>query len=890
MECSGSPRRPAGLARLLTITTCVALCLVVEGPAAAADPPGLHEFSSTPNSPAIVVGGIADFDHDGNLDFLLRSNDGLNIAFGDGLGKFATSPSSPGTGPIGTVADIGDIDEDGSIDFVSSPFSSGSPLLWFGSTAIGIANSHSVSAPGMSLGDPLLRDFDGDGHLDIVAVRHFTTDLVLLAGDGAGQFAVAAASSTPTSVPMNLRFATDIDLDGDLDILRAVDLTTNPAVLYNDGAGSFTHAMVDPNPSLGFGRLFAVADFDNNGADDLLVGTSVGVNGPITSLSRLDNPGTGTNFTVLPATPFPTPLRIGGLLGPEAVSTAHLDADGRLDVVLVATAPTNVSAGSLVELRSSASSGSGFTSPLLHETPRFHSLELADFDHDSTLDAVAFANGCCFLSGVIPPPNAFRRLTGSAVQYSRSMDAVDFEGDGDFDLITIEQGFGLPTPRAVLNRNSGSAVFDAPEILFDIATTNPNVDLIGASDHELDGDADILFAVGSFYVRQFLNTGSGGFVFGSEVLSDAFEPTAIQYADVTGDGRKDIVRGTNSSQSLLVHPAAGSAFGTPITRSSQFGFVQFIAVGDLNHDGWSDIATLEKLNLLESYAFVRYVGNGASQFTADFSVVLTSKPLGLCLTDRDGDGDDDVAILLDDPTSDRALWIATASPAGLSPFQSVANSDIFHDTMPVRLQSADFNRDGFGDLVLKTEYLSSIYLGRADGNLDAGGIASLQGANDLAIADLDGDGGLELIAIDSPHFEIGIVHARPTALTVESYGNGKPGSHGIPVLSSLAAPLVGSVNGLRIAHGTAGAVPFLLFGAAPLALPFDLGTLLVSPTVIQPLPAFPANGQLDIYASYAPSAVYGGITVYFQALFVDPLAAGHAHTAQTNGLAWTLGL
>ncbi len=121
-----------------------------------------------------------------------------------------------------------------------------------------------------------------------------------------------------------------------------------------------------------------------------------------------------------------------------------------------------------------------------------------------------------------------------------------------------------------------------------------------------------------------------------------------------------------------------------------------------------------------------------------------------------------------------------------------------------------------------------------------------------------------------------------------SYGAGKPGTAGVPVLSSTNLPKIGTTADLTVSNGLAGASPVLLLaGFAPAGLPFDGGTLLVTPAFVVALPPLGAGGSLVLPVPITPWA--DGVHVYYQVMFFDPGAAGYYQTAQTNGLDWTVG-
>jgi hypothetical protein len=123
------------------------------------------------------------------------------------------------------------------------------------------------------------------------------------------------------------------------------------------------------------------------------------------------------------------------------------------------------------------------------------------------------------------------------------------------------------------------------------------------------------------------------------------------------------------------------------------------------------------------------------------------------------------------------------------------------------------------------------------------------------------------------------------------YGTGKAGSAGVPKLESIGAPLVGGTSSIRMSNALPGAGGVtLLMGPSQASLPFDGGTLLVTPVLIFALPVVvPANGVLTITGTVPADPQLCGITVYHQMMYLDPSVPTFYHTVQTNGVARTFG-
>lgn len=117
-------------------------------------------------------------------------------------------------------------------------------------------------------GRPTSGDMDGDGDVDVVYNNSSDNTLTLLQNDGTGTF-----TQTPLGVPgSTMLFVIDLDKDGDLDI---VGTRKNPNFLHiyiNNGNLTFTATNIYIG-TIG-PEAFDVADFDNDGDEDILVGVN----------------------------------------------------------------------------------------------------------------------------------------------------------------------------------------------------------------------------------------------------------------------------------------------------------------------------------------------------------------------------------------------------------------------------------------------------------------------------------------------------------------------------------------------------------------------------------------------------------------------------------------
>lgn len=123
-----------------------------------------------------------------------------------------------------------------------------------------------------------------------------------------------------------------------------------------------------------------------------------------------------------------------------------------------------------------------------------------------------------------------------------------------------------------------------------------------------------------------------------------------------------------------------------------------------------------------------------------------------------------------------------------------------------------------------------------------------------------------------------------------SYGTGKPGTHGVPVLNALDLPVLGSTSTVRLENALPGAMPILFLGITQQNIPFDGGALLTDASWILSIPVpILADGTLPLIGTLPADPVLCGFSIYHQVMFADPGATGYYHLAQTAGLRRTLG-
>lgn len=329
--------------------------------------------------------------------------------------------------------------------------------------------------------------------------------------------------SVPELEPSSETWSTawaDIDGDGDDDVFlsRSAAGGAPDQLLRNDGNFNFTD--ITP-PSLDDGDLHSVAsfaDYDNDGDQDLYLGTWVGTS----KLMRND----GGDFV---------DSGMPGIAGPILVTKAawaDYDLDGDLD--LFVSSPLNPNRLHRNDGTSFANVTSG---PLLGSS---ESAEWGDFDDDGDPDLLIArgvnANRLARNDGNGSFVNVAAGTIGAS-QNSRAAAWGDYDHDGRLDL-----ALGNGPQASVLLRNLGGGVFGnaSPAVLDDTTTTLS----MTFRDIDLDRDSDLL--IGNYAGKRSLAYKEPGAnweegIGGPFPMSDPDSSSAFVFSDLDGDGDLDAI-------------------------------------------------------------------------------------------------------------------------------------------------------------------------------------------------------------------------------------------------------------------------------------------------------------------------------------------------------------
>lgn len=656
-----------------------------------------------------------------------------------------------------------DLNRDGKLDVVTSRFE-----LLAGDGLGGLAAPVSLPVPSnyLAAGWLVVGDWNGDGSLDVAfgctTTGQQSSALLVYLAQAGGPSAPSVEVLQPGKYFYDLE-SSDIDGDGDLDI---VALTTSfgwtyLATFLGDGAGSFGSPLHVPLGNLAATDM-ALGHFDADALTDVALAVdNLSPFGPWDYLYVLHGDGLG-GFPLL------------GYVGPNdnasVVTADDFDGDGLDDLALL------LPGGSSNSVRVLRGTGAGGFQPPTDQDVSFDLTRLvgADLDGDHDVDLVALS-----VQGASPAvlQNSGAGMFASPVSlewpWARELVVGRFDGDTWPDVVTCN----FPFPTLTMRISDGVGGFRAAR----------SIPLYGrwlaAGDFDRDGIVDVASAGAAPSTTQLaIGDGVGSFA----PLPAFATPSALDGAsgDLNGDQNLDLVLANGLSAAVLLGDGSGG-FAAPASVNAGSACVG-VELGDLTGDGVLDLISMSEDNGpgTQSVLWV-CTGNGDGMFGAPVGYNSFPYPKAAAVGDFDGNGRNDIALLHRSDTRCRVYLFPTSGGA-----PTVTNIQLGPGSQ-YAIDAADIDADGDLDLIVSRRNSNvpsfvSVLRGNGAGAFAAPVNYTLVGgqAAGLNVADLDGDGVLDIAAISGALDNVSVLFGDASggfapAAAFATHSQALTGAHGL---------------------------------------------------------------------------------------------------------------
>lgn len=362
-------------------------------------------------------------------------------------GLFADQPAISDSETGASSVSAADIDGDRDMDVVSSR---GNTLVWHQNLGSGVVFTEHIidDTFDANVSASIAADLDGDGDVDVISATNFQNGVTNRGvfwheNDGSGNFTRRGVSNAGAVNRVESLFVSDVDGDGDQDILAITNSTNgnNVSVLVNNGSQNFS---LEPVGAASFGRSVFAADVDSDGDIDVL------------SASRNDDKVAW--FENQGGLSFQEHVLTTSANGAASVFAVDVDGDGDTDVVSASNQDSTVA-------WFENDGDQNFTErPISTNDRGTFAVFAADFDGDGDIDVLssATANQELALHVNDGNENFAKRSFGSGLANARRIFAADIDGDGDLDALAASA-----TPGSTVSWFENRVLEGQPEAVFD---------------------------------------------------------------------------------------------------------------------------------------------------------------------------------------------------------------------------------------------------------------------------------------------------------------------------------------------------------------------------------------------------------------------------------------
>ena len=307
---------------------------------------------------------------------------------------------------------------------------------------------------------------------------------------------------------------------------------------------------------------------------------------------------------------------------------------------------------------------------------------------------------------------------------------------------------------------AGSGHFvDASSLLPQTASADYGADV---GDLDGDGDVDVVIAVMNDASRILLNDGQGGFSLGAGLPNLTMRATDVRLIDADRDGDFDLIFAANFEPArLFLNDGMGSFTLAAEIDAGNDAFVNKLAIGDANGDGWDDVFFARSGQATGSRGqnrlFLNDQAGGFYQAPSGTLPVKYDDSVDATFLDLTGDGHLDIFVA----NSNGVSTLLTNDQAGAFVDQSDVYVPLTISRYATSVAHGDLDLDGDVDLFVGTKgapSASSPAVGERNLWLanEGEGVALADAMNfvpddaeptgQLRLVDVNGDGWLDVVA------------------------------------------------------------------------------------------------------------------------------------------------
>ena len=686
---------------------------------------------------------ITDLDGDGIIEIIVANEDDFSISI-------FKNNSTPGNISLGGRTDIAnvfasmlktaDLDNDGKSDIIATTSNSASVAVLRNTSSSGNLSFASLQLLPTGFGSPTylnIGDIDGDGKPDL-AVNHENYNTVSIIKNLSLPGTISFGSHidfNAASMPLTV-LLTDLDNDARPDIISGSGSGTAFSIFRNLVPKPFITSFTPTTG--GNGTAVTISGNNFNTTTQVSFGgspaSSIIVQSSTTIIAVVD---TGSTGDVTVATVYGISKRAGFNFSKIPTITSFSPTNGGAGTVVTING-TNLNNINSVSFGNIPATNLSIASPTTI-TATAGSLSPGNFDI-SVSNAFGTAALGSFYTGVTI--NSFYPTSGP-VGTIVTINGTHFSTNPNDNIVY----FGS-VRAAVLSATQTSLTVSAPP---------------GSTYQPITVTVNDLTA---YSIDPFIVTFKGtcneftASSFGDRVDSSAGNyPVYASIADLNNDDKPDVVVSNFISGSISVSKNTGSNGSTSFQRKVDYPLDNSAlssSVGDLDGDGKLDIIVLKTQS---GVSFDRFISIFKNISTADTILLTrTDYPIGTLndnpqysvITDFDGDGKPDVAVL----TYSIVSILRNTSAAGSISFAGKVDLFMFGQSLASSITTADIDGDGKTDIIVTDRNLEYVYVYRntsTPGNVSFGQKVMIQtgfSPASVAFADMNNDGRPDMVALN----------------------------------------------------------------------------------------------------------------------------------------------